>query len=423
MLLSSGSLFATEFGIISHAGDTFFRYSGVGGYGMIDALISETLAKYDGSWLSVTEKDMLDSLSGSTDEQFSYKLSQALSRLSLDDIENYLIEYPIWKETRALGSTDGLMGFEVELAKDHLITWLVHFIEQSTGTPPTKDQKEALLSLIEKITLVGTISYDPTDARHAKFDLTMQNSDGETTFFTITQSEKLWQVSTTSSGNTLLATLENTSPGYVLTATAGTAGTEVARLDAKITIEGTRFAWLDATMNSQAQWVTLSLQHIQDADGAFSGKLDAGIGQLNWGGTIDDDRSLSKLKISGAMIGSNLLLDLTPSTGGLLTGPLMMKSGEETITEGTVRLRVDPEHLDFILDIKDLSWWELDPHIELSIHGKKEKTTEKVTPPKDSKPFTELSDALSKVMPTEDIWTAEPESLTWSTPGTVSPTR
>ena len=45
---------------------------------------------------------------------------------------------------------------------------------------------------------------------------------------------------------------------------------------------------------------------------------------------------LAALKLTGAMMGSNLEMDLTPGSEGILRGPLTVKSGDTVVASAQV---------------------------------------------------------------------------------------
>ena len=53
--------------------------------------------------------------------------------MKLDEVEQYLTKYPLWKEKKSLGTVDGMAQFEVELARDNIIALVNEFSEKSTG--------------------------------------------------------------------------------------------------------------------------------------------------------------------------------------------------------------------------------------------------------------------------------------------------
>jgi hypothetical protein len=133
MLLASGSIHADELSMTTRGSDSYIRYSGLSSVGMYDEKVRDILSKYEKSWLAITEIDMLSTFSGSSEsERLAFQMSQALSRMKLDDIESYLSDYPIWKETKSLGTIDGLATYEVALAKESIIAMADAFAEKST---------------------------------------------------------------------------------------------------------------------------------------------------------------------------------------------------------------------------------------------------------------------------------------------------
>lgn len=112
----------------------YVKYDGIEGAAMLEERMQEVLGKYNNVWLALTEKNLLDTLSGSSEEDIiAYQMSQALSKLKIEDAEMYLTKYPLWKETKPLGTENGLMKYEVELSKENIIALANEFSEKSTG--------------------------------------------------------------------------------------------------------------------------------------------------------------------------------------------------------------------------------------------------------------------------------------------------
>ena len=55
------------------------------------------------------------------------------------------------------------------------------------------------------------------------------------------------------------------------------------------------------------------MTHIYRADGTFEGKINGGVGSITYNGILGKE-GLKALKITGAMIGSSMNLDLASST-------------------------------------------------------------------------------------------------------------
>lgn len=63
--------------------------------------------------------------------------------------------------------------------------------------------------------------------------------------------------------------------------------------------------------------LTITLNHTNNADGTFEGKLNGGIGNITWKGKISAN-GINDLHVTGAAMGTNLTADLTPDADGIL---------------------------------------------------------------------------------------------------------
>ena len=114
---------------------------------MLDPESLKVIKKYENSWLSLTQEDIMATLSGaSEDEIMTNKLSQAVTKMKLSDIESYLSKYPIWKETKDLGLAGELHSYEVAMNKENMLAMAKAFVKKSTG----KDMTPDALSSLEK---------------------------------------------------------------------------------------------------------------------------------------------------------------------------------------------------------------------------------------------------------------------------------
>jgi hypothetical protein len=101
------------------------------------------------------------------------------------------------------------------------------------------------------------------------------------------------------------------------------------------------------------------------------------------------------------MIGSSLALDLTPGTGGLLRGPLTLKSGDAVVASAEVGLRASREAFGLVLDIISPEDPSMKSHAEIDITGKRVPWTGKIEAPKESESFEEFANAIGALSPQE----------------------
>lgn len=104
--------------------------------------MSQIFAKYNKKWISITAEDTFASLTGATEqERMQFQVSQMLSQLTLGEIESYLVQYPIWKETKDLGMSGALHQYSVELHRENIIALIEDFTKKATGQSLSEDAK------------------------------------------------------------------------------------------------------------------------------------------------------------------------------------------------------------------------------------------------------------------------------------------
>ena len=160
-LLASGSFLADSLDMISQGGDAFFRFDGVESLGLFGPEIVPVLEKYKNTWLAVTKTEFENSLSGSTTEdRIAYEISDALGRMTLTDMEDYLTRYLLWKEEKSLGMSGGLTVFEVSLSRENIRAMVSEFAKKASGTDLTPEQQTSLEKSLQDMTLSGTMAFD-----------------------------------------------------------------------------------------------------------------------------------------------------------------------------------------------------------------------------------------------------------------------
>ena len=90
-------------------------------------------------------------------------------------------------------------------------------------------------------------------------------------------------------------------------------GKELVKADMRMTRDSKKLTLLESTLEAPSQGMTVTLMHKNNPDQSFEGKIDGGIGNITWKGTVDTT-SLTDLDITGAMAGASLSLDLKPGT-------------------------------------------------------------------------------------------------------------
>lgn len=115
-------------------------------------------------------------------------------------------------------------------------------------------------------------------------------------------------------------------------------------------IETSNGKFHELALEGSAQGMTVSLKHTLDGD-KFVGKLSAVVGTIEWSGTVTADR-LTSLKINGTAPFGSLSANLVGTDAdSMIKGPVVIKSGEETLASANLALEVAREKLAFILDV------------------------------------------------------------------------
>jgi hypothetical protein len=266
-ILASGSLLARQIDMMSQGGDVFFRYDGLSTFGLLDEAAMGVIDQYKNIWLALPTDAIDTSLSGSEDVA-TYKLSQALTRMTLSDVESYLTKYPLWKEEKNLGMSGVLMIYEVSLAKDNLLAMMGAFTLEATGNDLTSEQKTSLTQALADINVTGTIGFDPKDAHHMNAALTLIPSGGEALSISIDTSESALIASLSVSGSVSTWSYKKDESGSLFSLVTRQGGVEALRIDGSLkNTDGTKM--LDMTASAPTQGLTLTLSHQARKGGDF----------------------------------------------------------------------------------------------------------------------------------------------------------
>ncbi len=424
--LASGSVIAKEISMITSGGsDVFFRYQDLKEIWLMDQAIVTLFEKYNNTWLSLKESDMEDTLSGSTEEDIrAYRLSQTLSRMTLSDIEKYLLKYPLWKEQKDLGMSGSLHTFEVTLARENIVAMIWEFTREATNDLTPEAKKDLEMSLAD-IQMTGTLTLDPSDMKRASFDGTMTFGSGSTPVrMILDETASTTLMSLSASGNALNIAYRKTETGYESSLALIQDGQEMARLEGTIKKDDKNVHTLNMTFYAPAQWLTVTLENRSNPDGTFDGKLNAGIGNMSWKGKLEPNKGISDLHVTWAMIGSSLSLDLTPAADGMLRGPMLVKSGDATLISADIGLIAKKEEFTLIVDVANPDDAKVKSHGEISITARRAPWSGTINIPKDTKKFKDFASEISALSPKEDPFIEQPfdtnsgisTSKSWASP-------
>lgn len=116
-LVSSGSVGLGELSLISKLGDTFFRFQDFRDGGVLPEDIRKVFDTYNNTWLSWTREDARKSLSGTLtpEEEMTLTVTENISKITLENIEQYLTKNPLWQPTADLGMSGALHLWSIDL--------------------------------------------------------------------------------------------------------------------------------------------------------------------------------------------------------------------------------------------------------------------------------------------------------------------
>lgn len=253
-ILSSGSLAADEVSLISKTGDAFVKTANVTSENLLPPEMLTILKKYDGKWLSYTAEDRKKELSGATDEEVAqFQVGEMLSKMTLDDIQNYLTKYPIWKQTADLGMSGSLHSYSVALNTQNIIALVDDFTQKATGKALGDDAKTNLSNDLSGIHITGTMSFDPSESRTADFvgNIAASGSAEKMADFELHEKPNAFAMTTNSDGNTFLLNLVSDEKTTTLNSSLSQSGSDIGKLNVTIQKDGDRIPRIDSTLTAQ----------------------------------------------------------------------------------------------------------------------------------------------------------------------------
>lgn len=124
--------------------------------------IKTVLKKYENSWLSLAAKPDTN-ISG--EDLVSYNIARNLTTRSLSDIEKYLTEYPILRDTADLGMSGSLHVWTVEIDRENIVSLSKQITRDLAGTGITDSDIVNLQKNLESLSFSGKMGLDPTNAK------------------------------------------------------------------------------------------------------------------------------------------------------------------------------------------------------------------------------------------------------------------
>ncbi len=392
-LVSSGSISADELGFAGHGADTYISYKNIVDAGMMSDDIKKILTKYENTWLSLSEQA---NIGMTPDELVGYNMGRNILTKSLTDVEKYATDYPIFRDTADLGMSGSLQYWSVELDRAQILSLTKQLTTDLAGTGMTDADSLDLAKNLETVSFSGKIGYDPADPRISVIDGALSVSGALVAEIMVSRGTDGGQIRISNSVEQLSMELNygNKDDRYTFDVIVRQADTEMGKLNGYIDYTGGDLREL--SLEGSAQGITVSLRHTVDGD-QFSGKLSAVIGTLEWSG-VTGDGQLKSLKINGMAPFGSLTADLIEGTGGMVRGPVVVKSGEETLMDATLALAITKERFAIILDLLSES---LPAHLDIDISAKSTPSSKTLTKPTSTKTLQDLMSEIDAISPLE----------------------
>ncbi len=391
-LVSSGSISADELGFAGHGADTYISYKNIVDAGMMSDDIKKILTKYENTWLSLSEQA---NIGMTPDELVGYNMGRNILTKSLTDVEKYATDYPIFRDTADLGMSGSLQYWSVELDRAQILALSKQLSLDLAGTGMTDEYTRTLESNLATISFTWKIWYDPADPTVSTLDGSLSTSGHILADISIHKDKSGWSIRINNTPEKVGIALNygKKENRYVFDTTITQGTTEMGKVTGYIDQVGGKFHEL--SLEGSAQGITVSLRHTVDGD-HFTGKLSAVIGTIEWSGTTGDDRLMS-LKINGTSPVGTLYADLT-SSGKMVAGPVVVKSGEETLMDATLALAIAKERLAIILDVLSES---MPAHLDLDISAKSTPSSKTLTSPISNKTLQDLMSEIDALSPAQ----------------------
>lgn len=195
--------------------------------------------------------------------------------MTLTDIEKYLTTYPLWNAKNDLGMSGALHFYEVELSKNNIAMMMNEFTKDATGNEMTEEAKTELEASLSGVNLTGTLGLHPKNSEEISFVGVLSFAEGTNINLSlVSNNEKTWLMAKDENGG-FEFTVTNTENGknFLLSVNQGTK--EVATLNGDIVINKDELQSLTLEFEAIEQGLTLTLEHKNDGNGGFDGRLNA----------------------------------------------------------------------------------------------------------------------------------------------------
>ena len=394
-LLSSGSLSADEIGLISHTAESYVSYKNITSVGVIPDAVATVLKKYENTWLNITQQSQAEM---SAEELMGYNIGKNLFTKSLVDIEKYATEYIFWKETADLGMSGSIHMWSVELDRTNILELAKRLSLDLAGTGMTTENADAIQKNLDTISFSGKLGFDPKDPRISILDGTLSLSGVILSEITLVKNADNGMVRFVNPEQkaAFVINYSKKEGKYSFDGGVTQEGIEMGKMTGYIEMNGHKFHEL--ALEASAQGMTVSFKHTQE-NGTFTGKLSAVVATLEWSGMTNDGK-LTGLKMNGTTPVGSFNTELSSTGSDMIMGPLVVKSGEETLVSANLGLEFAREKFAFLIDVLSA---DFPAHFDISIGAKSEKSSKSVTIPTVTKSFQEFIDEIEALTPAEPL--------------------
>ncbi len=307
-LISSGSLTADELGVVSHNGESYVSFKNIVDVGMMGDDVKQVLKKYEGTWLNMMAKSEGEM---SPEELMGYNIGKNLVTKSLDDIEKYITDYPIWKETADLGMSGSVHYWAVEIHRENIVSLLKKVTLDLSGSGLTNENVADLEKSLGLLSFSGKLGFDPSNPKVSLLEGTVTASGKLVADVIISKNENggTVQLSNSVEKTNILLSYGKKENKYAVDLSVKQNDVEMGKVNAYVEKMDGKFKEL--SLEASAQGMTVSLKHTVDGD-KFTGKLSAIVGSLDWFGNTEDGK-LKSLKIDGTAPFGSLSVNLVSS--------------------------------------------------------------------------------------------------------------
>ena len=206
--------------------------------------------------------------------------------MTLKDVEKYLTQYHIWKNTADLGTVGTIHTWSIDMDRDRFVALAETLTTDITETRMSDNDKKNLRGILDGFVFSGTLAFDTSESRSSTLSLAVSLSGGTRlgTLSIATTPQKTDIFIHTDEANADFAfRFSSTDTRKELQIQASQSGTEVARVVASASFDGRKFQRFD--LSATAEGVSVSLEYIKKDDTHFEGRMTLPVGTINWNGT------------------------------------------------------------------------------------------------------------------------------------------